>query len=273
MKMKYHNYLIAIGIFLIAVAHISCKKSSLMVYDSPRNLYFDVSKKTDLLNPSENLATSVDSVAVLFALMEDALTNTELKIPVKMTGPQSDQPLAYTISIDPSASTAVEGKDFEWSKQHLFPAKKNVDTLRIKVNRTATMLAKTLTLTLELKQNENFQTMILPNETNMRATKVKCYFNDILPPPPGYVTTATSTGADFYYGTFSKKKLLIITKAAEEARFFFPPQSAKSIYSNWLVPMQALLSSILNSYLEAQKFFGNTIYEEDGTEMTAGPFY
>ncbi|NQX39179.1 protein of unknown function [Pedobacter steynii] len=269
--MKYTNYLIITGIILITGTHLSCKKSGLIVYESARSLYFDVTPKEAFLNPEGDPTKTTDSVMVLFSFMENAVTETELKIPIKMAGIQSEVPLAYTIAINPVGSSATDGVDFELPKQLHFPSRQSVDTLRIKVKRTKGMLQKALTLALELKPNENFEVVLKPNILKTRATNVRCYFSDILSPPPGYVSTETVSGADFYYGTFSRKKLSVITTAA--GNIFLPPPTERTVYYTLLMRDPSFLSSVLNSYLQMQKLTGNTIYEEDGTEMAAGPFY
>ncbi|EEI93624.1 hypothetical protein HMPREF0765_0776 [Sphingobacterium spiritivorum ATCC 33300] len=261
----------AINLLVLLALVSSCKKTELITYNSERNLFFEVEDSRSRDHPYYDATLTVDSVRMFFSFLDDNVTSAELKIPLKMTGKQLEQPLPYVLVIDSANTTAVKGRDFEWTPQHIFPAGKSIDTLRIKVNRTTQMLNKTFRLTLELKENENFKTMIEPTTIQKhRSIRVKCYINDILFPPDGYLSTSEKQGADYYYGPFSRKKLNLLSMLLEEE--YGEPFPPAEVYI-YLVPEVEIIAQILNIYLEAQRENGTPVLEDDGTEMITGEYF
>lgn len=268
--MKNFQNQIVVALLFLSVSYISCKKSDLITYSSDRNLFFEIQDSKDLNDPAFDHTLNVDSVRMFFSLMGDDVTAAELKIPIKLAGKPLEQPLEYSLVIDQANTTALEGADFEWAKQHIFPAGKNIDTLRIKINRTQKMLTRTLKLSLQLQTNANFKAIVEPGVLKTRSTKIKCYLNDILSPPDGYISTSIFQGADFYYGTFSRKKLNVLSTVVEtEFGEPFPPDVLYPL----MVAYADFLAPILDEYLREQKRLGKPIYEADGSEMTTGKFF
>lgn len=263
--MKTHINLKNIVFLFLIASFAACKKSALNTFSAERNLYFEVRDKVDpFVTPDPTINT--DSVRLSFAFLADDQQEAELKIPIKLAGLQLDQPRPYRLTVDASSSDLVEGKDYEWLSDFVFPASKSVDTLRIKVRRNGLMQAKSLRLVFRLQDNEYFGTNIQAGKDKFRSAQVRCYINDIMAPPSGYVSTASSRGADYYYGPFSKKKLQILTQIVNG---FGVEWSDMDTYS-YLVIYADFLGPELYYYLLGQKDAGNTIYEADGTEMTAG---
>ncbi len=81
------------------------------------------------------------------------------------------------------------------------------------------------------------------------------FANDIIKKPARWLDT--------YLGTFTRKKLLLMAQVLG-----FEPAYLDASVS--IVEMTAY-GKFMQRYLNEQKAAGNTVYEDDGSEMTMGP--
>lgn len=261
------NLKIAI-VLLISLCFLGCKKSELMTFSAERNLFFEIRDTKDPEDPSYDATINTDSLRLSFALMPDDQMDAEIKIPIKLIGPQLEQARSYSLIMEDT--DLQEGVDFKWMTDLVFPAGKSVDTIRIKVFRKEKMQAKTFKLFFRLQENEHFGIRMQGAVDRYRSTAIRCFVNDIMSPPTGYVSTPENRGADYYLGTFSKKKLQVITLAFNEA---YGEELSEDMVYGYMVAYADMFGEELYLYLEKEKAEGNTIYEADGQEMTAGEYY
>lgn len=257
-------------VLLLFFGLAGCKKSELISFSTERNLFFEIKDTKDPDDPSFDATVNTDSLGLSFALLPDEQNETEIKIPIKLIGPQLDQPLPYSLVVNKDVSDLVEGVDYKWKTEFVFPAGKSVDTIRIQLLRKEKMQAKTFKLSFQIKANEHFAANMLTSTDRYRSTAVRCFVNDIMGPPKDYVSTSDKQGADYFLGAFSKKKLQITTIAFNEA---YGESLTESMVYGYMVVYADMFGEELYSYLLTQKELGNTIYEVDGTEMTAGEYF
>lgn len=248
--MKTHS--IYIGLFLCLTVLFSCKKSSLITYQGKHLLYFSIA--------------SVDSVSVNFSLLADAKKDSVLKIPVAMMGNQLATDAVFDIGVNEQITTATRGTDFELPSQFSFRAERSVDTVSLKINRTAKLASKSYVIGLELKSGAAFNNNLLGiNTAKNQDHKVRIFISDMLVPTKGWVTTSAQRGTDYYLGSFSKKKLQLVVQ-------LYPYWSFLEMY-NGIDQYPSYFGNLLNNYLKAQKAAGTPVLEDDGSLMQSGIFY
>ncbi|MCZ4243182.1 DUF4843 domain-containing protein [Pedobacter punctiformis] len=243
-----------ISALLILVSILSCEKS-LEPYHGLPDIYFN---ETARLQKSQGEILT-DSVAISFSLSkaQDSIQ----PIIIAATGAPVNEDREYKMVIDP-ASTAIAGKHYVALPQS-FTIKKNKvrDTIPLKLIRTADIQTTGVTLFFNLEPNQNFVTEMKDkiidklSGKKMSFIKYRLYINDILKKPGRWLDT--------YLGTFSKKKLMLMAQVINLDPIYLDKSVA--------VGEVAAYGKYMQRYLNEQKNAGNTIYEEDGTEMAMGP--
>lgn len=231
---------------------IACKKP-LETYSGKPSIYFNDSGRL----PAYSGEPIKDSTNLSFSLAKskDSIIN----MVITSTGAKSTEDRPYKLLIN-AASTAIEGKHYEiLTKNFSIKKNKTLDTVKIKFFRTADMQSSNFLLSFDLKENENFVT-IMNNKVVNSAGKLQSFVsyrwfvNDIIKKPGRW--------QDTYLGTFSRKKLFLMVEVlgVDPARL----DNAVSIAE------VLAYGSFMQRYLNDQRAAGNTILEDDGSVMIMG---
>lgn len=245
----------SISALLILITVVSCKKQ-LMTYEGLSDIYFNESARL----PAYGGEVLTDSTALSFSL--STVADSTVKIVVAVTGAPVDHDRTYSLVVN-SLSTAVEGKHYTALPKTLTIKKNKLqDTIPVKFFRTTDLRTQTVSLVLDLKTNSNFINLMNNKVLNQLTGKVlsfvtyRIYVNDMLKKP--------SLWYDGYLGRFSQKKLNLILEVLK----------VTPTYLDTTVSLgeQAAYGSYLQRYLNDKKVAGQTIYEDDGTEMMMGQY-
>ncbi|MDQ0636725.1 hypothetical protein QF042_000290 [Pedobacter sp. W3I1] len=240
------------GLLVMILAN-ACKKN-LDTYTGQNNIYFNEAGRL----PAFNGEVIRDSTVMSFSLAKN--TDSVVNMIIKITGAVSDQDRSYKLVIDP-VSTAIPGKHFDALPQ-TFSIKKNKlqDTVKIKFHRTADLQAQNYTLFFKLVANENFSTEMVDKLINattgqrLSFIRYRWFLNDIVKKPGRWT--------DGYLGVFTRKKLSLLAQVL----------NVEPSYLDTSVSIAEITAygKFMQRYLNEQKAAGNTIYEEDGSEMIMG---
>ncbi|MBB2151383.1 DUF4843 domain-containing protein [Pedobacter gandavensis] len=237
-----------IMVLLMALILVSCEKG-LMTYDNKdADVYFSDAGRT-----VPEVAFDSTYVSLSYSTAKDST----IKIVVAVSGSRVDHDRAYNLAINP-LSTAIEGVHFEALPRSLMIRKnKLLDTIKLKLIRTAEMMTKSFFVKIDLMPSPDFSTKF-----NTRAIKgksistisTKILFDDLLKKPKLW--------ADNRWGTFSRKKLLYVCDFLG-----ITPQYMDGDMSNDEV---VALPRLVQRHLDRLKLEGNPVYEEDGSLMAMG---
>lgn len=237
----------------------SCSQEEIKTYSGTDNVYFSPAVFPYVMN--ENFSITTDSTGVSFGFDNAALDKKTYLIPIRVQGKLSDIDRKVKVTIDPS-STAVEGTDFSLPKNVMIRAGKVVDTIAVTLYRTPALKNKRVTMVLNLEENEFFTANMQSTVTNVLTKKTmsfirfKLSFDDQLNTPKGWYA--------YYVGKFTAKKFLLMCDLLHlDPIMFDAPLGSPGIGSADYI----YYSAFMKRYLADQKAAGNTIYEEDGTEM------
>lgn len=267
-------------IFLSVLLFSSCKEDTIDVYNGETNIYFSLKRwdggsnglsytitdfpvEEELYSASwSSIREARDSILVSMALDgTDEGEKVEL-IPVNVSGNITDYDRKIEFNIDLQSTTAVPEEDFK--AEGLIPAGKRIGAIAVRLNRVS-FRDTTLSMSFNLVPNEHFQTNYrVINRSSSDTSKVdlrsfKLVATSILTPPVRWESFLKN-----YMGPFSRKKVFLLLEitGGNIEELYAPIPS---------IPLMTAWGKTLKNYLLDQKNKGNTIYEEDGTEMTAGP--
>lgn len=234
-----------------------CSKHELMRYNSDNDIYFG--------NTTNTTGSSTDIFQVNFASFPTKRKDTIATIIVRLMGQLSDKNRSFNLSVDESKTTAIAGKHYVMVPQDSFyiPAFTQRQRLVFKILRPDDLYEKSFSLFLKLSPNENFSTGMKVFDyaatTTVLATSMEIKIEDLILKPEIWDNNSR------ILGTFSRKKMLLFIeiRKLDLARFY-----SGIIYSTAQLATPARLFQI---YLNAQKNAGQTIYDEDGSEMKMGP--
>ena len=245
--MKLFKLFISI-VFLVGL--FSCKKDSIMTYNSENNIYFEPSVRS----------TPLDTTAISFAFAGGAAKDSTIKIIVLVSGVPTNADRPYSIFVDKDSSTAKAGIHFEEPNAMQRIKAGNVrDTINLKLLRTEDMLDSNFKIILKLKANENFNTAMsfkkISDTRTLSYIKYTVNVNDILVKPKRWLDT--------YLGTFTRKKLFMICDLLDTTPAYMDAQAG--------VGDIVFYGQYMQRYLNQMEKEGNTIYEDDGvTKMKMG---
>lgn len=245
-------------IFLSILGLTSCDKEEIEAYQDTDNIYF-----SNAMFPPNNIsAPLIDSTGFSFGLDNPAITGRIFKIPIRVQGRLSDVDRKVKLTIDPS-STAVEGTHFSLPENIVMHAGKEVDTIEVTVFRAPDMKKSAFTLVLNLEENEFFTTKMKTKVINILTQKTmsfiryKLTFDDKLTQPAGWYVP--------YLGVFTAKKFFLMCDLMN----LDPAMFAQKLGAPGLsIPDVTYYQNFMQRYLADQKKSGNTVYEDDGTEMS-----
>lgn len=251
-----NKILILSAVFLSILGFTSCSQEEIQVYKDTNNIYFSYS-----VFPAVHNAPLIDSIGFSFALDNPAIKERIYMLPVRVQGRVSDTDRKIKLTVDPS-STAVLGTHFSLPENIVMHAGKEVDSIPITVHRTADMKSKSFTAVLNLEENEFFTTNMKSKVTNVLTQKTISHisfeltFGDQIIQPKGWFTG--------FLGAFSAKKFFLMCELMSlKPQMFNQPTGSAGL----TIPDMQYYQSFMKRYLVDQKASGNTIYEDDGTEM------
>nr|WP_199003031.1 DUF4843 domain-containing protein [Flavobacterium sp. ASV13] len=250
--------LILSAVLLFLLGFSSCSQEEIKTYNDTDNIYFSPA----VFPLVKNTRDLIDSTGVSFAFDNVAVQEKVYRIPIRVQGKLSDVDRTVKCTIDHS-STAVEGTHFSLSKNIIIRAGKAVDTITVTMHRTPDLKLNRVTLVLNLEENEFFTTKMQTKVINtltqktMNLTRFKLTFGDILSQPQSW-----SVG---FFGVFSAKKLFLMCDLLQLEPAIFDQKTPAIGLS---IPEMVYYGKFMKRYLEDQKASGNTIYEDNGTEMT-----
>jgi len=243
-------------IFLSIIGLSSCNQEEIAIYKDTDNIYF-----SPAVFALVNNGPLIDSTGFSFGLDNPIIKERVYKLPIRVQGKISNVDRKIKVTVDPSG-TAVAGTHFVLPENIVLHAGKEVDTIAIKVFRTADMKKSKFTIVLNLEENEFFSTKMQTRVTNVLTQKTisfirfKLTFEDQITQPKGWVPG--------FFGAFSAKKFFLMCDLMHlDPVIFNQPPGALGL----TVSDVQYYQNFMKRYLIDQKASGNIIYEEDGTEM------
>lgn len=187
---KYSWFLI----YLLGTLIVSCQNKDIDSYnDGDSYIYFDIPYELDAYGQETNYRQ--DSISYSFALDDAVVTDTILKIVVKIIGMPVNYDRAYTIeTIDEQTTVADEDWNPEILKNRVIKAGELTDTLRLNIKRTEKIKEQWLQVVFRILPNEEFQI----GYANLQTVKVS--FSDILAQPKWWVNWES------VFGEFCREK-------------------------------------------------------------------
>lgn len=252
--------IVILGLFFLSfLGLVSCSQEEIKTYNDTDNIYFSLAVYPYI--KKENVPIRTDSTGFSFALEKASLDKKVFLIPIRVQGKLSNVDRKVKVTVDPS-STAVEETNFSLPENILIRAGKEVDTIAVTVYRTPDLKLKMATLVLNLEENEFFSTKMQSTVTNvitkktMSFVRFKLSFDDRMTEPKGWY--------QYFLGNFSAKKFLLMCDLLNLDSTMF----ITAVGTNGLTSADyRYYGTFMKRYLEDQKASGNTIYEEDGSEM------
>ncbi|MBR6933635.1 MAG: DUF4843 domain-containing protein [Bacteroidales bacterium] len=187
-----------------------------------------------------------DSLETSFFLFsgKDEIT---LNLTVSRSG-YSEDDTRFSVAVEPEGTTAV-ASEYEIPSSCVFPGGEQTATFPVVLKHSARVDTDTLRLVVKLVDGGDYLAA-----TPTKSLKVINFHNQVMKP-------AWWTGPQIQtnsLGPFSRKKYELLMMVSDN----YPFDETTSVY---LIREFALK---LKQYLREQRLAGNTIYEEDGTEMT-----
>lgn len=254
-----NKILILSSAFLSFLVFTSCSQEEIETYKDTDNIYFSTAVFATIVENGAKVLT--DSTGFSFGLDNPSITERTYFIPIRVQGKVSNVDRKVKVTVDPS-STAVLGTHFTLPENIIMRAGKELDTITIKVLRTPDMKTNGRTLILNLEENEFFTTKMQTKVTNVLTQKTMSYvrfklsFDDKLTQPKGWYVP--------FLGVFTPKKFFLMCDLMDlEPAMFNQSLGAVGLAISDVQYYQ----NFMKRYLADQKASGNTIYEEDGTEM------
>lgn len=231
----------------------ACEKE-LPKYEGKPTIYFNEAGRL----PAYSGEVIKDSTVLSFSFVTSV--DSLVDMVVKVVGEKSSQDRPY--SLNPSAnSTAVAGLHYEiLNQEFIIPKGELTDTVQIKFLRTEDMKETTFLLSFDLLENEYFSTSMYNKVLNSNTGKThsfvtyRWFVNDIVKKPGRWL--------DGYLGPFSRKKLFLMVDIL----------GVNPAYLDTSVSIAETIAygTFMQRYLNEQRLAGNTILDEDGTDMIMG---
>lgn len=247
-------------VFLSILGFTSCSEEKIQTFKDTDNIYFSPAVFPYVTVNGVELVTA-DSTGFSFGFDDSTIKERVYRIPVRVQGNMSNVDRKIKVTIDPM-STAVKGTHFTLPENIVMRAGKVVDTIAVTVLRTPDMKTNLFTLVLNLEENEAFTTKMKTKVINvltqktMSFTRFKLSFDDKFSQPMGWF--------DPFLGKFSAKKFFLMCDLLNLDPAIFKQRPGSPGIG--IADLQ-YFQNFMKRYLADQKASGNTIYEENGTEM------
>ncbi len=254
-KYFYTSLLIAI----MVLGFVSCSNEDIPAYSGKDIVYFEWAKS----GTGGRSLILIDSMSYSFAYQLPSVTDTTIKVPIKVQGPTKNTDRKVNLEVS-QTSTAQAGVHYTIPETIVVPADSVRAIVPITLNRVADLKDAILSLKIELLANENFETSIYNTKEANNIDRVLSYtqfeitFSDILTQPAKWSVLSN------WLGPWSTKKLYLL---AEVNNMPVPD------YNDFpdLVEFFAHVA-VLKAYLKKQKEAGTPVLEDDKSEMVLGKY-
>lgn len=253
---------ISIYLLFTVIFLSSCKEEGLMTYDmqkSGSSIYF--TEKID--RKSKDTLMKVISLGRTAEEVKDSI----IVIPVSVSGPAISKDRPINIGIADTASMKM-GVHFDYVSPPMIRAHRVIDTIFLKLYRTADLKQKRVYLKLDLKANEHFRPQI-PIKINSSIvqdlTSYSLSYDDMFPVPHLWTTYRSKATIIAYFGPYSRRKVELFLEVLQiDPELLYDPLTEPSVAQliNW--------SSYMKFWLNNQKANGNTQYDENEQEIEMG---
>lgn len=249
-----------IGIYLCTVCLTllvaSCSKDELDTYSGKDSVYFTWPVEGTFIN---NIRQYPDSLGFTFAFEPQEKTDSIFRLPVSVQGSVSNQERVLNVKVLPE-STAKKGVHFDLPERIVVNANTPVDSIPVIFHRIPDMKDNTYTLVLELAESQDFSVEMkgkvidgLTGETRS-FIRFQISVNDILKTPDYWFEP--------YLGSFTAKKMFLMSDLL---------RIPADYYNNRIsIGETQFHGQFMQRYLNEKKAAGETVYEDDGTEMMMG---
>jgi len=240
-------YLVLLGVLVQ-----SCKEDHLDLYNQEESgaaIYFQSAYST-------NTSYMPFSFGYLASNIQDSI----IQIPVAVTGNLKDYDRPFAIRIDSTTMTA--GVHYDIVGTPMVRANRIVDTLKIKLHRTADIQEKGVDLFFSLVENEYFHTNIpfrYISGTIYPLLDYHLYLDDIADVPYLWTTFSGKSLILTYWGSYSKVKVdLMLQVLKVDPGYFYNPAYKLSVQQlmNW--------GNYMKYWLSTEKAAGRVYYDENG---------
>lgn len=252
MQIRFSLFIVTIlGLFTL-----SCSKKGLELYDEPTHgssIYFK-----EAITAKSTLTRTVS-----FGFVGYSITDSVVAIPVAVTGAPGDHDRQFQLKVTDS-TTAIADKHYTFLRPPVIRAGMVVDTLLLKINRTADMASNTYRLDLLLEQNAAFMTKL--GDTSKLYLKYKILLDDVAGVSYLWTTYARRAAVVSYFGAYSRKKVDLMMEVLNLKPAFFYDPAANTLTSTQLLSYGRYMYYWLNK--EAAE--GRVYLDENGTEIKMG---
>ncbi len=246
-----------ISIILGAYAVFGCT-SGIMTYNGDSGIYFAMRRDDASVNVD---TTYSETSSVPFIVEPAGIDEVTFRLKVKIIGAVSSHDRQISVRVVEDETTALQ-EDYEpLQASYILKAGNVFGDIPIVFHRTPSLKGKERSLTLELMPNDDFTLPITMWRNSLNeyvdVTRHTVIVSDKYVQLPGYQTG--------YFGPFSERKMEVLI---EEARIV----TLEELKEKMSYVKGKSLGQEFDRYLKKMKAEGNTVYEEDGSEMTAGEY-
>ena len=234
----------------------SCSKKGLELYDEPTNgssIYFKeaIAAKSALIRN------------ISFGFVGYSITDSVVSIPVAVTGSPSDHDRPFQLKVTDS-TTAIVNQHYTFLRPPVIRAGMAVDTLLLKIHRTADMASNAYRLDLLLEQNSAFTTKL--GDTSKIYLKYKVLMDDVAGVSYLWTTYARRAAVISYFGAYSRKKVDLMMEVLNLQPAFFYDPAANTLTSTLLLSYGRYMYYWLNKEAAA----GHIYLDENSSEIKMG---
>lgn len=273
--MNARNIIKGVAAVMLGIMGTACSHDELDTYSGPKSMiYIQQTNSTDQYG---NILSYRNVSTLSFATTRPEILSGTYSFFVRVTGGPVDFPRTYKMAVDPEGTTAIEGEDYDLSRNdYTIHAGCVTDTFFVTIKRTDKLQKQEYAVCLHLEPNENFHIDIdhFKNSSSwsvdgpeMDATRYTFKFSEIYTCPRYW----TNMNADTFFGPFSPKKYKILNS-------LMGWQASDWNYAGFSgYPVQygkfGFAAEQLQKYLQKMSDAGTPEREEDGSFMKAGPNY
>ena len=227
----------------LGVAFASCSEKEVPLYD------------TDNANFIEFVAPTEDTASFSFMFHPEVAAGGayDLAIPVKILGQAKNVDREYKVIVVDSLTSATEGKHFSMPEKFVFRAGLFVDTLFVKLYRTADLKTDVVSLGVRIENSKDF----FAGQVDFRESI--WFINDSFAQPAWWTTYATDRYNSVEYiflGEYSDKKYELLIQV-----------TGVSDWTDLSDDERRMLALQFKRWLAAEDAAGRTVYEDtEGAE-------
>lgn len=249
--MRHRTY---IYILALAASLIGCT-SGLDTYNGVSGVYFAMNSGSSYANADTTYLES-SSLPFIITSSRDSVFNVKIKI----LGAVSTHDRHVSVRVAEDMSDILPGDYEPLQGSYVLRAGEVFGSIPVKFLRTASLEGQERTLTIELEENSDFSLPIRywrnSSTEYVNVTRHSITISDKYVQLPGYSTS--------HFGPFSEKKMKILLELFDMKLTDFNEKLP--------LTMTKAMGQKFDRWLQQQKLKGETIYEEDGSEMKAGDY-